>query len=89
VPGSEPGVLRAKEGVVNRTCELDGCGYPHEARGLCRRHYMQQRRSGRLAARGPREVFRDDCEACGRESLARGRWCWDCYRQRAYGKVAS
>lgn len=25
-----------------RTCSFDGCGKPHEAKGLCRGHYVQQ-----------------------------------------------
>lgn len=26
-----------------RTCEVDGCGATHSAKGLCRRHYYQQK----------------------------------------------
>lgn len=28
-------------------CELEGCDDPHEARGLCKRHYQQWLRAGK------------------------------------------
>jgi hypothetical protein len=33
-----------------RTCGFTGCGRPHEARGLCAGHYLQQRRGKPITA---------------------------------------
>lgn len=30
----------------NRTCSVDGCDRPHQARGLCKAHYQQSWRTG-------------------------------------------
>lgn len=32
--------------AITRICSVDGCGKPHEARGLCGPHYLRWRRHG-------------------------------------------
>ena len=38
-----------KHGIA-RTCNVEGCDKPHQARGLCWRHYQQARRHGAFDA---------------------------------------
>lgn len=39
--------------------------------------------------RGPVEIVRHRCEACGAPSLAGGRWCWPCFRVHAHREAAA
>lgn len=59
--------------MPNRTCSFDGCDRPHYGRGLCRSHWKQQRRTGKL---GPlrRYEFGGTCtvEGCDRRHSTKG-----------------
>lgn len=35
--------------MPDRTCSFDGCDKPHYGLGLCRGHWKQKRRTGKLA----------------------------------------
>ena len=53
-----------------RTCEVEGCGRKHAAKGMCLMHYK------RLRSRGTVEKFtsppKPACDHCEREAIARG-----------------
>ncbi len=55
-----------------RECGVDECDKAVYARGLCGRHYKQQRRHGQVQPdQGPRPCAAD---GCGRQAVTRG-WC--------------
>lgn len=51
----------------SRTCEIEGCGRKHLAKGLCRKHYKSNRRHGDPLAAQPR-FFGSDLERLERYS---------------------
>lgn len=58
--------------MTQRTCDVDGCGKPHEAHGLCRTHYSRWRRNGDLEYRQKTVVgLVCSVQGCGRDVLAR------------------
>ncbi len=80
--------------MAQRTCTRDGCHSPHEARGLCRRHYNQiyyaatkhtrKRINGQASP-----VYYRDCARCGTAFAARrpervycGQACRERFKQR-------
>lgn len=40
--------------MVQRTCSIEGCGRPHEARGWCNMHYLRWWKHGSVSAWTPR-----------------------------------
>lgn len=72
-------LLCARDGVAGypfrytrnmRTCEVEGCGRKHAAKGLCLMHYK------RMRSRGTTDEFvhppKPPCHHCEREAVARG-----------------
>jgi hypothetical protein len=62
------------EESATRRCSFQGCGRPHLAKGLCRGHYEQQRRSGSLKPLPSRRRGDPACdfEGCGNVAVNKG-----------------
>lgn len=81
--------------MAKRTCSIDGCDAPADARGWCSKHYARWRAHGDplmvLRDRRPQGSPPKVClvAGCSREALARG-WCGGHYaRWRARGEVGT
>lgn len=60
---------------TNRICEIEGCGRPHNAKGLCKAHYSRYQRGHDLMAPWkPRGSSSGPANACGVESCQDGHW---------------
>jgi hypothetical protein len=61
-----------------RVCDIDGCGRPHLAKGLCRLHDQRRRRLGDPLAGGPERVVGDDWTRFWSkvEEFESGCWVW-------------
>lgn len=46
--------------MADRTCSIEGCGNPHEARGWCNKHYLRAKRLGDPLAGGHEQIRGDD-----------------------------
>lgn len=57
----------------NKLCTIEGCDGQHLARGLCQRHYMQQRRAGTLQRQVPEN---DDSQYLLKRIKVNGSGCW-------------
>ncbi len=49
-------------GFTRKVCQVEGCGRYMLAKGLCGKHYQQEKSQDRLAAEGPRK-----CHDCGND----------------------
>ena len=72
---------------AQRLCDIDGCGRPHVAKGLCRMHYERMKRTGdpgaaELRKPGSPRTQSEFCvvDGCGRQSLRRS-MCGAHYRR--------
>lgn len=81
---------RRPNGVKNLVCEVEGCNNPQLAKGLCKNHYMMQRKYGRTnLIRRPNGVKNIPCEVegCSKPGFCKG-LCEEHYqRLRVYGRL--
>jgi hypothetical protein len=65
-----------------KLCTVEDCGKPFEAKGLCRNHYRQMRRTGKVILR-PLQV---DCQQCKKQFEPRKYGpirdiCYECFKE--------
>lgn len=65
-----------------KICSAPNCAARHYANGICKRHYTQMQRHGRLTPETERPQVRPNCAAdgCKRTSLGRVKGEWYCQR---------
>lgn len=70
----------------NKICSIQGCSGQHVARGFCRRHYVQQRRSGSLQCKPPET---DDSQYLLKRIKVNhsGCWIWQQSTREGYGRL--
>lgn len=78
-------VLRDTE--MKKICYMDGCGKPHNAKGLCQAHYKRLKLYGspHLLATPKNKGKTCWCEGCDRPAVARGLCNWHRKRFHKYG----
>lgn len=72
---------------MRRTCEVDGCGEPFLARGMCESHYHKARTAGTIVCLRPKPVNAGGCSVddCRKPAFGRG-YCQAHYcKLRKYG----
>lgn len=68
-----------------KKCSINGCNGKLNARGLCHRHYVQQRRAGQL---GRKEPESDDNYILNRVHIDEaGCWLWKQSKREGYGRL--
>lgn len=68
-----------------RTCTVEGCTEPHNAKGYCLKHYMQWRRTGDPLGHKIRSVKTCEVEGCDRRSRRNGLCDLHSQRQKKHG----
>jgi hypothetical protein len=75
---------------MRKTCSVEGCGLPHEARGMCVLHYSRWRRTADGMRRLP-ILIRPPCtvEGCDQPRAGRGLCAKHLHRWQKYGTTSS
>lgn len=63
-------------GMQRKKCIVEGCNHDYAAKGLCKKHYQQKMRHGRLTPERelPERVYKPVCtvEGCNNKHHAKG-----------------
>lgn len=69
--------------MAARKCTYLGCDGKYHARGLCNKHWIRERRAGRLAPRTLKQRFHEKYEVCPDT----GCWLWTASTRGGYGAI--
>ena len=74
--------------AIMKTCTMDGCDNPYLAKGLCRKHYLRKRRTGRPEGVRPNGTLNERFWPKVDKRGAKDCWEWQASKTpRGYGQI--